>query len=364
MKVEQIPSANFDTLLSENIVHLDSQCAARERISCDIVSIKSEPRDDKLEANAPLDKLIMPSSSEPRHKNSIDDIAPQCAGPLANLVAPRGTLPSNACDSHFHILGPAIRYHYSPDRIYTPLDCLLADYLALQKSLGLTRCVLVQPSVYGSDNSALLEALQSLGSAGRGIVVLSGRESTSELRDMDAIGVKGVRVNLVDVKSPSANLPIEALLRLQERILPLGWHLELLVHVDKYPNLDEELSSLEVPIVFGHMGYLSRGVHPDHPGMTAMLALLQSGRAWAKITGPYRIGLEGPPYDTAAEIARRLANHCMERLVWGSDWPHVMVNGPMPHDADLLNAVTDWMPEQDQQQALFSNNPANLYQWV
>lgn len=306
----------------------------------------------------------MPSSPELRHKKSIGDSAPQCAGPLANLVAPRITLPSNACDSHFHVFGPATSYPYSPERIYTPPDCLLVDYLSLQKSLGLSRCVLVQPSVYGSDNSALLEALQSLGNAGRGVVVLSGKESTSELQDMDEVGVKGVRVNLVDVKSPSANLPMEALLRLQERISSLGWHLELLVHVDKYPNLDEELSALEVPIVFGHMGYLSRGVNPDHPGMSAMLALLQAGRAWAKITGPYRIGLEGRPYDTAAEIARWLAKHCMERLVWGSDWPHVMVNGPMPHDADLLNAVTEWMPEQDQQRALFSNNPANLYQWA
>jgi predicted TIM-barrel fold metal-dependent hydrolase len=297
-------------------------------------------------------------------KNSIGDSAPQCAGPLASLVTPRIALPLNACDSHFHVLGPASRHPYIPDRIYTPPDSLLGDYLALQKSLGLTRCVLVQPSVYGSDNSALLEALGSLGNAGRGVVVLSGKESASELRDMDAVGVKGIRVNLVDVKSPSAKLPIDVLLRLQERISPLGWHLELLVHVDKYPNLDEELGSLEVPIVFGHMGYLSRGVDPDHPGMIAMLALLQAGRAWAKITGPYRIGLGGPPYETAAQIARRLAKHCMERLVWGSDWPHVMVSGTMPHDADLLHAVVEWMPEQDQQQALFSTNPANLYQWA
>ncbi|OAJ62551.1 hypothetical protein A6V36_21080 [Paraburkholderia ginsengiterrae] len=296
--------------------------------------------------------------------NSIGDSAPQCAGPLTNLVVPRAALPAHACDSHLHILGPSARYPYSTERIYTPPDCLLADYLPLQSSLGLTRCVLVQPSVYGSDNSALLEALQSLGNAARGVVVLSGKESIGELRDMDAVGVKGVRVNLVDVKSPSSNLPIQALLRLQERIWPLGWHLELLVHVDRYPNLDEELGSLEVPIVFGHMGYLSRGVDPDHPGMTAMLALLQSGRAWAKVTGSYRIGLEEPPYDTAALIARRLAKHCMERLVWGSDWPHVMVKGPMPHDADLLDAVTDWMPERAQQQALFSSNPAKLYQWV
>lgn len=310
-----------------------------------------------------FDKSTMSSSPESRHTDPIVDSAPHCAGPLFNLVAPRVTLPSNACDSHFHIFGPVTRYPYSSDRTYTPPDCLLEDYLVLQRSLGLTRCVLIQPSVYGSDNTALLDALKSLGNAGRGIVVLSGKESTGELRDMNAVGVKGVRVNLVDVKVPSADLPMDALLRVQERVAPLGWHLELLVHVDKYPDLDETLSSLEVPIVFGHMGYLSRGISPDHSGMKAMLALLKSGRAWAKVTGPYRIGLDGPPYETAAQIARWLAKHCMERLVWGSDWPHVMVKGPMPHDADLLNAVTDWIPGKDQQQAIFSDNPAKLYQW-
>jgi 2-pyrone-4,6-dicarboxylate lactonase len=308
-------------------------------------------------------KGIMSFFTEPGHNKSTDDSAPRCAGPLADLVAPRVTLPAKACDSHLHILGPVARYPYIPERVYTPPDCLLVDYRALQESLGLTRCVLVQPSVYGSDNSALLEALQCLGNTARGVVVLGGHESDSELRDMDAVGVKGVRVNLVDVKSPSALLPVDALLRLQERIAPLGWHLELLVHVDRYPDLDEQLGSLDVPVVFGHMGYLSRGVSADHPGMRAMLALLQSGRAWAKITGPYRIGAEGPPYDIAAEVARRLARYCMDRLVWGSDWPHVMVNGPMPHDADLLNDVADWIPGQDQQQVLFSDNPARLYQW-
>lgn len=291
------------------------------------------------------------------------DRAPLCVGPLTNLVVPRVTLPANACDSHFHIFGPATRYAYDPERIYTPPDCSLTDYLALHKSLGLTRCVLVQPSVYGADNTALLDGLRTLGNAGRGVVVLSGREPISELRDMDVLGVKGVRVNLVDVKSPGSDLPIDTLLRMQERIAILGWHLELLVHVDQYSNLYEALDALEVPIVFGHMGYLSRGVNADHPGMRAMLALMQSGRAWAKVTGPYRLGSGNPPYDTAAQIARWLAKYCMERLVWGSDWPHVMVKGAMPHDTDLLNAVADWMPGQDQLQALFSNNPAKLYQW-
>lgn len=305
----------------------------------------------------------MPISSELVSADSTEHSAPPCAGPLLNLITPRVTLPPDACDSHFHILGPASQFSYSKNRIYTPPDCLLPEYLALHASLGLTRCVLIQPSVYGADNTVLLNSLESLGDQARGVVVLSGRESSGELRDMAALGVRGVRVNLVDVQVPSAELPVDALLRVQEQILPLGWHLELLVHVDNYPGLDEALGRLEVPIVFGHMGYLSRGLRPDHPGMKAMLALLQSGRAWAKITGPYRLGTEGPPYDTAASITRWLASNCIERLVWGSDWPHVMVKGPMPHDADLLDAVSDWIPGLEQRESIFSLNPAKLYQW-
>ncbi len=305
----------------------------------------------------------MSSSSDSQNIGALGGAAPLCAGPLINLIAPRVKLPDEACDSHFHIFGPATQYRYSADRVYTPPDCLLEDYLPLQRSLGLTRCVLVQPSVYGSDNSALLDALRSLGDAARGVVVLSGKESDNELRDMDALGVKGVRVNLVDLKNPSSDLPVDALMRMQERIFQFGWHLELLVHVDQYSNLDEGLSSLEVPVVFGHMGYLTRGVSTDHPGMRSMLALMQAGRAWAKVTGPYRLGFGGAPYDTAAEITRWLAKNCIERMVWGSDWPHVMVKGQMPHDTDLLNAITDWIPEEDQQRALFTTNPAELYQW-
>lgn len=295
---------------------------------------------------------------------AVEDDAPRCAGPLPTLMPPRLTLPSDACDSHLHILGPAARYPYSHDRIYTPPDCLLPEYLALRRSLGLSRSVLVQPSVYGADNTALLESLRILGESARGVVVLNGTESDSELRDMDATGVKGVRVNLVDMKSPATGIPIDALLRVQDRISPLGWHLELLIHVDRHPHLAEALDCLEIPVVFGHMGYLSRSAKPDHPGMKGMLALMMEGRAWAKITGPYRIDVAGPPYELAAEVARWLAQHCMERLVWGSDWPHVMVTGTMPHDADLLNAVTEWIPDRKQQKALFSTNPARLYQWV
>jgi predicted TIM-barrel fold metal-dependent hydrolase len=293
--------------------------------------------------------------------------APPCAPPLRSIRRPHSMLPPNSCDSHLHILGPARKYPYAADRVYTPPDCLLADYRTVQRYLGVTRCVLVQASVYGSDNRSLLDALAELGDSGgdvaRGVVVLEGRESREELDRMHRLGVRGARLNLVDLQLPRAELPKEQLLRLADLIGPLGWHLELLMHVDRHPDMEEVLNGLGVQIVFGHMGYLSRDVaEVRHPGMQAMLRLMKSGRAWAKATAPYRVA-EPPGYERAGEIARWLASQCLDRLVWGSDWPHVMVKTAMPHDADLLDAVARWLPHKDQQVALFAGNPARLYGW-
>jgi len=122
--------------------------------------------------------------------------APPCAAPLTRVKLPRHSLPPNACDSHLHIVGPAQVYPYVSDRVYTPPDCLLADYQVVRGYLGVDRCVLVQPSVYGDDNRVLLAALWGLGEAARGVVVLRGDESHDDLARMHEWGVRGVRVNL------------------------------------------------------------------------------------------------------------------------------------------------------------------------
>ncbi|MFJ2991267.1 amidohydrolase family protein [Pandoraea sp. NPDC087047] len=289
--------------------------------------------------------------------------APPCAGPLTSLLTPAVQLPPQACDCHFHILGPADRYPYSPNRIYTPPDCLVPDYVALRNCLGLSRCVVVQPSVYGSDNTVLVETLRTMGDDARGVVVLDDTAGPGELADLHALGVRGVRVNLVDVQRPGADLPVDRLLRLQERVAPLGWHLELLVPVDQHPDLYEALHRFDVPLVFGHMGYPTIGTPLTHPGMAAMLALMQEGRAWAKLTAPYRLETGEPPYHRAQTIARWLVAQCPRQVVWGTDWPHVMVKTRMPHDVELLEVTAQWIEAPHLRHAIFAENPARLYQW-
>jgi predicted TIM-barrel fold metal-dependent hydrolase len=144
-------------------------------------------------------------------------------------------------------LGPKARYAYSPARIYTPPDCLLPDYLKMLATLGVERAVLVQPSVYGTDNTVMLEAMKAAGNRFRGVAVVAEDISVAELKKLDAAGVRGMRVNIVDVKDRKpGTLPMDMLKKLALRIAPLGWHMEFLMHADEFPDLDRAFAGFPV----------------------------------------------------------------------------------------------------------------------
>ena len=180
-------------------------------------------------------------------------------------------MPPLSCDSHAHICGPAALHAYSPTRIYTPPDALHADYRAMLDTLGITRAVLVQPSVYGTDNTVLLKALQQDPVRLRGVAVIDPATPLGELERMHALGVRGVRCNIVDVKDGKGRLPLEHLQALARAIQALGWHLEFLMHVDEFPDLDQLLADLSVDVVFGHLGYMTKGKGMEAPGFQALL---------------------------------------------------------------------------------------------
>src|SRR5262245_971101 len=261
-------------------------------------------------------------------------------------------------------MGPAARYAYSPTRIYTPPDCVLADYLHMLDTLGVERAVLVQPSVYGTDNSAMLDAMKAAGGRLRGVAVVAEDISDAELKDLDATGVRGVRVNIVDVKDRKpGTLPMDSLTKLAQRIAPLGWHMELLMHVDEFADLDERLEDFPVEVVLGHLGYVTIGKGIDDPGFQALLRLVKTGRAWVKLTGPYRITTAPLPYADTVPFAQALLEANRERVIWGTDWPHVMLKGRMPNDADLADVLADWIPDAAAREQVLVRNPAKLYRF-
>lgn len=291
-------------------------------------------------------------------------IAAYCAPPDRVLRAPAVPMGALSCDTHAHICGPEAGYAYAGDRIYTPPDALLPDYLALLKTLGVERSVLVQPSVYGTDNRVMLSAMREMTAAGvdcRGVAVADESITEAELDEMHGAGVRGLRFNLVDVADPAGNAPLDSIRALAGRVAPRGWHTEFLIHADDYPDFDAVFGDFPTDIVVGHMGYLRLGQDTGSAGFGGMLRLAAAGRCWVKLTAPYRISPGGLPYGEAGDFARAAVDAAPARIVWGTDWPHVIVAKPMPNDADLCDLFFRWVPDPELRRRILVDNPATLY---
>jgi 2-pyrone-4,6-dicarboxylate lactonase len=292
--------------------------------------------------------------------------APRCAPPDSAPRAPKSKFPPLACDSHAHICGPQASYGYIPERIYSPPDALLPAYRHLLATLGCQRAVLVQPSFHGADNRAMLAAMGQAGGMFRGVAVLADDATDRDIEALHAAGVRGARLNIVDVKTGKGELPVARIERLAERIKTFGWHIELLMHVDEFPDLDRMLARLPVDCVFGHLGYVRADKGVQAPGFQALLRMLRARRAWVKLTGPYRISTGPLPHADTNPFAHALVEAAPDRLVWGSDWPHVKAEWsiPMPNDGELADLLASWVPDARLREQVLVDNPAKLYGFV
>jgi 2-pyrone-4,6-dicarboxylate lactonase len=291
------------------------------------------------------------------------DTIPKCMPPDFNLRKPTIEFPDLACDCHAHVCGPPTKYPYAAQRIYTPCDCLVADYEHLLDVLGVARAVLVQPSFYGADNGAMLAAMRAARRPMRGVAVVGDDVADRELEALHAAGIRGVRFNIVDLAHGKGELPLARIKTIAARIKPLGWHIEFLMHVDECPDLDRKFDELGVDVVFGHLGYVRTDKGLADPGFQALLRLLKAGRAWVKLTGPYRISTMGAPHPDTTPFVHALMDAAPTRVVWGSDWPHVKAawSVPMPKDADLADLMMEWVPDPALRRQVLVDNAATLY---
>ena len=290
--------------------------------------------------------------------------APLCQAPDPEIRSPKIVFPAGAVDCHAHVCGPETVFPYANERIYTPPNATLAQYNALLAMLGISRAVLVQPSVYGSDNRAMLAALSSNPEKFRGVAVVDSdpqKISDIQLEQLHAAGVRGLRCNIVDVADKSAGLPINELTALAQRIAPFGWHLELLMHVNEYPDVDKTFANFPVDLVFGHFGYSHAKHGIGDKGFVGLLNLMKDQKAWVKMTGPYRICDGDLPYADMRPFNNAVIAANPTRLIWGSDWPHVMVKKHMPHDADLCDLLGSWVADESLRKAILVDNPCMLY---
>ena len=285
-----------------------------------------------------------------------------CPPPDDQPRKPKVVFPRGATDCHFHIFGPQSLYPYAEERSYTPPECSLESYIRLMSVVGIERAVLVQPSVYGTDNQAHLDALAETKERGlefRMVSVVDDTVSDGDLERMNDAGVVGVRFNFITL----GGLSLEKLERMAERIAPLGWHLQLFANGEALANLENRLAALPVPLVIDHMGNIAGGQDLGHYGAQALIRLVKGGNTWVKLSAAYRLtSEEHPPYSDVAPLARALIEAGPRRMVWGTDWPHPMLHQrPMPNDGDLADLLTDWAPDEKTRNAILVSNPANLY---
>jgi 2-pyrone-4,6-dicarboxylate lactonase len=288
-------------------------------------------------------------------------LPPLCTPHDPNPRRANVTVPRDACDCHAHVFGPGNIYPSIPQGLYTPADAPPAEHRHMLDALGLTRGVLVQPSVYGLNNQAMLDALTLDHDRLRGVAVAAFDVDAGEIERLHTAGVRGVRCNIVDLKSGKGELPLNELRALAGRIKPFGWHIEFLMHVNEFPKLDRQLAGFPVDVVFGHLGYVPVAEGLETAGFKAMLGLAKDGRAWVKLTAPYRLTMREMPYADVEPAAQVLAETVPDRLLWGSDWPHVFIKSPMPNDGDLFDLFARWAPDAKVRQKILVTNPAKLY---
>ncbi|MGV6873820.1 amidohydrolase family protein [Pseudochelatococcus sp. B33] len=279
--------------------------------------------------------------------------APLCLPPAPLSRRPSASLPAGTCDCHFHVFkadAPLV----SP-RNYTPQPMTIADWEVYADTLGISRGVIVQPSVYGLDNRVLVEALEARPGRLRGVVVIEPDAPRPTLRLLHSLGVRGVRVNTRNL----GGLPLDAVSTLAGAIADLGWHLQLQVNEAGLEALQAIILQLPVEVVIDHMGHA--GV--DDPARRSqdidrLLRLLATGRAWVKLSAPYRLGSDT---EAVAGIAQRLVGMYPGRLIWGSDWPHTELWNSMPDDADLIEEAMGWLANPALARKVLVENPKELY---
>jgi 2-pyrone-4,6-dicarboxylate lactonase len=282
-------------------------------------------------------------------------------------------LPAGTVDSHVHVFDPA-RFAYQASRRYTPGPATVDQLIALHDRLGVGRAVLVQPSVYGCDNSCLLDALGRLGPRARGVAVIDPAASKSELEDLIAAGVCGVRLNIqVDGLQDSAQLG--RLLENTDRQLqgtPLL--LQVFASAAVLSACSAQLASMGRPVLIDHFGLLKGGMPVDASGRPPLQALLAAPNVHIKLSGPHQISQQGPDYPDVTAVAKWLTDAAPGRVVWGSDWPHTggvrrdpkMSPGAVEpfrlvDDAHELGLVRRWVPDAFQRAQILALTPARLF---
>ncbi len=280
-------------------------------------------------------------------------------------------VPEGACDCHTHVFGDPSRFPMAASRNYTPEPASVAEMRALHRALHTSRVVIVNPSIYGTDNSCTLDGIKQLGAEARGVAVIDEKTPDSALADMDHAGIRGIRINL---ETAGQTDPSAARARFQtavDRIKGGKWHIQIYTRLSVIEGLKDQIAAAPMPVVFDHFGGAQAAQGTAQPGFETLLSLVRAGKAYVKISAPYRASTQ-PGYADVAPLAKALIAANPKRMLWGSDWPHP--GTPIPgrslseltplfkiDDGQVLNLLPVWAPDTAVRKTILVDNPAGLY---
>ena len=273
------------------------------------------------------------------------------------------------------MIGDPQQFPFWSGRTYTPEPATAAESHAMHRRLGIERIVIVQPSFYGTDNSATIDGLRKLGRSSRAIVVIDERTPEAQVDEMHREGARGIRLNFSTFGQTD---PAITRRRFQVAVARMtnrkGWHIQLFTNLAVIAALEPEIVIAPMPVVIDHFGYALASKGVNQPGFDALLRLVRKGKAYVKVSSPYRVS-SLPDYSDVAPLARALIGANPQRILWGTDWPHP-VGAPLPgHSATdpipnlpidngrLLNLLAVWAPEGALRKIILVDNPSELFDY-
>ncbi|APV48224.1 hypothetical protein BWI17_00120 [Betaproteobacteria bacterium GR16-43] len=249
------------------------------------------------------------------------------------------------CDAHIHIHDAGA----------------VVDYRLAQRGFGTKRVVIVTPRTHVTDNSITTGAIRELGiDNARGVGVLRPDVTDEKLKELDAAGLRGIRFTVFQPKGQVVG--VEMIEPLAKRVAPLGWHVQLHMRADQIVEHAEMIGRLPCTIVFDHMGRMPLEEGANHPAFGVIGKLIDQGRTWVKLSGPYLDDPKGGPrYERVTTLARAWVEAAPQRLVWGTDWPHPLARDPKPTPRALANLLVEWAPDAAVRNRILVDNPSELY---
>jgi predicted TIM-barrel fold metal-dependent hydrolase len=265
-----------------------------------------------------------------------------------------------ACDAHCHVFGPADRFPFSPTRSYTPPDSGIDDFERLQERLGLTRAVFVQASCHGTDNAAMIDAIQRGDGRYAGVAMIDDSFTDADLAHLHDNRVRGIRFNFVAHLGGAPDL--DRFWRLVRRVEPLGWHVVLHFDAKDLPSHAGLLDALPVPYVIDHMARVPAEDGVDQEPFQQLLSLVaDDDRCWVKISCAERLTAgKVAPFDDVIPFARALIAAAPDRILWGTDWPHPNM-ATMPDEGHLVDLLASFVPDEAIRNRILVSNPETLY---